>query len=470
MDAMYVSFNLKILRQYYVEALCLLCIRAKNVLEKLKSFIKEHKLFDKTDQIAIAISGGKDSVFAAYVFNELKLPFTLVHCNFKLRGQESNEDEQFVSTLATNLKYCQGIFTKSFDTEKQSQKNGTNIQETARTSRYNYFTELYTQKIFTKIITAHHKNDAVETFFINLNRGSGINGLKSIPISRDFIIRPLLAIDSNEIAEYLKTKEIEFKEDSSNKTNKYLRNKLRNKIIPSLKNEFPNFENRVTQSIGILQEENQLLNYFVEQTVSELSDFESISTPFKIAKNSLLAYPQASILLYRLLDKCGYNFKTCNQILDRNIKSGAMFYSSTHELTLDRQTILVQPLVDPLHVEINISKAGIFQHPFGELTISKTISKEFNQLKTEETVKIPPDLFPLVLRPWKTGDRINPLGLKGTIVIIDFFSDINLDTFTKTTTPSLCKGTNILWVCGHRISEDLKITTSDNMYNISISL
>ena len=169
------------------------------MLTKLKSFIEKNQLFNKSDQIGLAISGGKDSVCTAHLLNDLKISFLMVHVNFNLRRKESDSDQKFVEHLSKELSYCKGIKVYSANTKGYANTNKLSIQEAAREIRYTYFEKLKESGCFNKLITAHHQNDLIETFFINLQRKSGINGLKSIPVKRDYIIRPLFAFSSEEI-------------------------------------------------------------------------------------------------------------------------------------------------------------------------------------------------------------------------------------------------------------------------------
>lgn len=447
----------------------MLCNSAKNVLVKLKTFIKEHQLIDNSDQIALAISGGKDSVFAAHLLNELGKSFVLVHCNFNLRGEESDSDEQFVSSLCAKLKNCDGVFIKKFDTSSHAAINQLSIQEAARELRYNYFAELKDQGHFTKLITAHHQSDALETFMINLYRVTGIKGLAGIPKKRDFIIRPFLAFTSNEISDYLASNGISYREDRSNSDLKYLRNKIRLKVLPFIEEHLPSFSKNARASISHLESENELLQYFIKRETNQITHYQSNTDNLTIDKNAIQSFPQPGVILYSILDNYGFNHSQCQQIAEScDADSGKIFLSNTHKVLIDREEIKVEKLKAKNTKPISVSSEGEYLIGNYVVTLKRIKKANFNSNKNEESVEIPENLFPLTLRTWEEGDKFNPLGMKGTKLLSDFFIDEKIDVFSKDTIPLLCKNENVLWVSNYRISESIKVQSNSNLYQITI--
>lgn len=437
------------------------------MIEKLNSFITQHRLIAKSDKIALAISGGKDSVFAAYILNELKLQFVMVHVNFNLRGEESIEDAQFIRSLSVHLEYCSGVFVKNIDTIKYASDKGINTQIAAREIRYNYFNELKEKGHYTKLITAHHQDDQVETFFINLNRQAGIKGLKSIPKKRDFIIRPFLCFNGTEIESYLLNKGIPHREDSSNKSDKYARNLWRNTLLPNIKNRYPDFTTNVLNSIQKLQQESEILNRLMNEQITQVISTDN--NKLWIDSETLSTYPQPAVFLYRILDKKGFNHSQCDQILSSLDSVGAMFYSSSHQLLVDRKRLIVKEKETENLDSVEIYSAGTFLLGNYVLELEETTNVQFNDDPNEETVSISKELFPLNLRYWQEGDRIRPLGMEGSKLLSDFFIDEKVDLFTKKSLPLLCLGDEVLWVPGSRISEKIKFKDEKDLFQLKIS-
>lgn len=443
----------------------MLSISSKMLLQKIISFIKEHKLIDKSDQVALAISGGKDSVFAAHILNELEISFVMVHVNFCLRGEESVQDALFVSNLSTKLAYCSGVFHKTTDTNLYAQEFGLNIQSAARQIRYDYFQELKDQGIFTKIITAHHGSDHIETFFINLIRGSGVHGLKGIPIQREYVIRPFLNLSSNEIVQYLEDHAISYQEDSSNADTKYLRNKLRNNILPKFTKNLPQFYDGFTESLKLLKKQSDLLNHLLSEQSRRITTKESGT--LTINKSQLLSFPQPPDLLYYILDKRGFNYAQCEQIITScKNHSGAQFRSSKHQLLVGRQSLILTYIVDKHNGQLTINTSGIFRMDHLSLHIIPDNRARFNSNNNEEIVQIPQSFFPLTLRYWRNGDKFQPLGMSGHQLLSDFFINQKIESIEKKNTHVLCSGDTILWIVGHRISNQIKVKSSNDLYQL----
>ncbi len=440
---------------------------ANIVLQTINSFITKHQLLDKLDQIGLAISGGKDSVCMAYLLQEMKRPFVMVHVNFQLRGAESDADARFVRELAAQLTYCKGVFVKEIDTEAYATEHKMNTQLAAREIRYDYFEELKNAGHYTKLITAHHQSDLVETFFINLSRKSGINGLKSIPVKRDFYIRPLLAVTGQQVKDYITEHNINYREDASNASDKYGRNKWRNEILPNVVEHIPNFEQNVVGSIQMLQQENEVLTWLMEEKISAL--LTKKDNQLTIDSETLVTYPQGSVFLYRILDKYGFNHSQCEQILHNSKSTGALFYSSTHQLLVDRTTFIVRKSEAQDFSSVEIISTGTFTLGKHTLIIEETSELAFSDNPNEETVSIPAKLFPLTLRYWKEGDRIQPLGMKGSKLLSDFFIDQKINVLDKHQIPLICKDDEVLWVCGVRVSERLRVTDGQPTYKLMLT-
>lgn len=435
-------------------------LKAKNVLEKLESFIQQHQLFEFSDQLAIAVSGGKDSVFAAYALDKLGYTFKIVHCNFKLRGNESDEDERFVENLAATLPQCNGFISTTFNTIKIVENQRSSTQIIARELRYEYFEKLHKNGEFDYLITAHHQDDSLETFFINLYRGSGVKGLSGIPFIRDFYRRPLLALQAEEIQNYLKGENIEYREDSSNKESYYLRNKIRNDVLPRINRLIPDFKSRALNSITYLREEDQILAHLV----SEIEEKHSRIGPensFVINIQPLTNYPQAHVILYRILDKFSFNVDQCKQILDSK-SSGKEFHSASYKALKDRDELKVLPITE-YHTLAQVQIHGVGSFLFGEYTVVlENINKDSIDFTNEGIYYIDKDKikFPLILRTWQQADKMRPLGMHGQKLLSDIFTELKLDNWEKNQIPILLEGESVLWVMGYRIADTIKISES----------
>ncbi|MGB0851634.1 MAG: tRNA lysidine(34) synthetase TilS, partial [Bacteroidia bacterium] len=331
---------------------------------------------------------------------------------------------------------------------------------------YEYFEELKNKGQFDKLITAHHRSDALETFFINLYRTSGIQGLKSIPVQRDYIIRPFLVFSSVEIETYLESHDIPFRSDSSNQDTKYLRNKVRQEVLPNINLSLPDFEERAIKSISYLNKENDLLEYLLQGEIKKITTVQN--GRLEIQKKALFRYPQPNVVLYRILDKYGFNPSQCLHIIDTcQDKSGSTFSTVSAELIVDREHLYVQESKEELPLSVYIPGPGVYS--FGKTTfnIEKITEAVFSEDSNEEFVSLAADLFPLKIRNWEQGDRFQPLGMKGSKLLSDFFIDQKIDIQTKRNTPLLCSENEIVWVMGHRISEKIKVTNNRNLYRIS---
>lgn len=439
---------------------------ANIVLTALKSFIEKNQLFTKSDRLALAISGGRDSVCMAHLLNELSISFVMVHVNFKLRGNESDQDEAFVQDLAKKLTHCTDLHTTFADTKTYARDHGLSVQEAARNIRYAYFKKLKDENRFDKLITAHHQDDLVETFFINLYRVSGIKGLKSIPHQRDYIVRPLLALKSSDIVQYASDNHIEYREDKSNQSTHYLRNNIRHNILPKMQQHMPDFVQRAAESISILQTESETLDFLINRYIKEIVQHKKGLVI--IPKNRLLNFPQPSTLLYRILDEYGFNPAQCAQIIAScTNEPGRQFWTPTHRLTIDRTCLMVaqdSPVLPPITIE----REGSYTFGAHTITLQKVASWEFSDNPKEEVVEIPASFFPLTVRTWRQGDRFTPLGMKGSKLVSDFFIDHKLSVHDKDQVPLVCSNDQILWIVGFQIADEVKVHQGKDVYRLLV--
>ena len=441
------------------------------MLPKLQHHINKNLPFLKNKKLLVTISGGIDSVVLTHLLYKLKLQISLAHCNFKLRGKDSFKDASFVKNLAKTLNIP--LYIIEFETEKYAEEHKISIQMAARDLRYNWFQKISTEQHFDYILTAHHLDDVLETFLINLTRGTGLNGLTGIPEINGNIVRPLLPFSRNDILVYAAKNKLQWREDKSNLSTKYVRNKIRHKIIPVLKELNPNllfsFENTLEHLKGSQQIcEDSIKNIF--EDVVENKESEII---FDINKIKNLKNPKN--YLYEILNDYGFTeFEDITTLL--NAQSGKQVYSKTHRLLKDRDTLILTEILknkrsDSFKISENTSK---IEEPitlkFEKITIPFDTKNHQNKIldavlfDDKNTVSLDYDkiTFPLTIRKWQKGDYFFPIGLKGKKKISKYFKDEKFSINTKENTWLLCSKNEIIWVIGHRLDERFKVnkTTS----------
>ena len=424
------------------------------MLKKFKEYIAEKELFKKREKTLLTVSGGRDSIVLCELFHKAKLPFAIAHCNFQLRGKEANDDEIFVKKLAA--KYKVEFFSKRFETIVFAGKNKLSIQEAARVLRYKWFGEIRKKNNLDFIATAHHKDDELETFFINLIRGTGIAGLHGILPKRGKIIRPLLFADRIMIDAFVKKNKVQFREDSSNTSDKYVRNKIRHTILPLFEEINPSFRNTLSGEIGRLGEVEKIYNHFIDINSNKILKSNSISV------SALKKSQFASVLLYEVMKKYQFNSEVAKEVFSSlDSESGKLFFSPTHRLVKDREQLII--------TKLNSSKKKeLFSVSRNTKTLSIPSSVEFSRINKSINFKIPDDnkiacldfeklKFPLQLRGWKEGDFFYPLGMNKKKKLSNFFIDIKLSVFEKENIWLLCSEGKIVYILGKRIDERYKV-------------
>jgi len=433
------------------------------VLQKIKNHINQNLPFLNESKLLIAISGGLDSVVLTHLCHKLNLDFALVHCNFNLRGKESDADEDFVLQLADDLN--KEVFIESFETETYANQQKLSTQMAARELRYHWFNELSKQLSFDYILTAHHADDNLETFLINLSRGTGIEGLTGIPEINENIIRPLLSFSRKDIEEYANVNNLKWREDSSNASNKYLRNKLRLEVIPKLKEINPQLLQNFNKTVAHLQDSRTIIDDRIDSIsdaiVTKINENE---IHFGISQIEALHNPKA--YLYELLKD--YGFTKWNDIYGLlDAQSGKQVFSKTHRLIKDRDCLLLSELNsnvtssasdnyrnERLLIEENTKQ---FQTPLGTLFFET--AKQIKDLN-ESTIYIDKDKlkFPLTIRQWQEGDYFYPFGMKGKKKLSKFFKDAKLSLIDKENVWLLCSEEDIVWIINKRADERFKVT------------
>lgn len=424
------------------------------MLDRIQDFIEKNNLFSHRDKLILAISGGRDSVFLFHVLNKLNYNFELAHCNFKLRSKESDDDEIFVNKLAKN--YAIKLNVKCFETSAYAKQNSLSIQMAARNLRYEWLNKLKYKANAKYIITAHHKDDNVETFFINLFRGTGVKGLLAINKKNKDIVRPLLFLSREEINSYINLNNISYREDSSNSSNKYVRNLIRNEIIPKIKEINPSIQNTITNNIATFSQFYEVYSQKINEIKSSIINNEP--PYYSINIEDLKKIFPKEIYMHELLSPFGFN--NVRPILNALYsQSGKKFISKKYMLLIDRKKIILKKH-DGFKNEIYFIEKNTcnIQHP---INMDFFLSENMDIAKEDNLANIDFDLleFPLILRRWINGDRFIPLGMKNFKKLSDFFIDKKLTLFDKNEAWVLCSANkDIVWVIGYRIDNRYKLT------------
>jgi tRNA(Ile)-lysidine synthase len=417
------------------------------MLQKFTEHISLNFPFLKDKKLLIAISGGLDSVVLFHLLHQLNYNISLAHCNFKLRDKESDLDEEFVRNISQ--KTSNQFFTKRFNTSTFAKKNKISTQIAARALRYNWFQEVLTEYNFDFVLTAHHLDDNLETFLINLTRGSGLEGFTGIPAQNGTIVRPLLPFSRSDILKYAQENKLTWREDASNASTKYTRNKIRHQVIPVLKEINPSILSSFEKTISNLQESQQIIKDRIETISKEVTEEKNNLIKLDIGKIKQLSNPKA--YLFELLK--AYQFTEWTDVYNLlSAQTGKQVFSKTHRLLKDRDFLILSE-IDNKETEENQ-----FAIQENQSEINKPIQltfKEVNNTSTEnkQTIYVDKDLlkYPLQLRKWQNGDYLYPTGMQGKKKLSKFFKDEKFSLLEKENAWLLCNANNeIIWVVNYR--------------------
>lgn len=398
------------------------------------------------------MSGGRDSTVLAHLTNRLRFSIVLAHCNFNLRGSESDEDEAFVIDFSKKLGV--EVHVQHFDTQAYMTTHHHSVQLATRTLRYQWFASLRATLHYDYILTAHHADDNLETFLINLSRGTGLEGLTGIPEQNNHIVRPLLPFSGNDILTYAKKNQLMWREDSSNAETKYLRNKIRHEIVPRLKDLHPTFLSNFQKTLTYLKESNQVANRQLSTHKATL--FQKEGTAYKIAIAKLTALSPQSYYLYELFKDFGFTqWDAVAHIL--HAPSGKQLLSATHRLVKDRAYIYITTIGAKEY-----DTPVLIQEHTRSITspISMTIDEVNNITNTaEHTIYVDKEKlkFPLTVRKWQKGDYFYPFGMQGKKKLSKFFTDEKYSLLDKEAQWLLCVHDAIIWVIGKRADNRYKV-------------
>jgi len=447
------------------------------MLDQFKAYINRYNLLAEGEKAILALSGGIDSMALADLLLKSKVQFVAAHCNFHLRGEESDGDEKFVREFAEqNEIQC---FVKHFETEKFAKEQGLSIEMAARELRYAWFEELRQQLGYDKIAVAHHADDQAETFFINLLRGAGLRGLKGMLPKTGVIIRPLLWASREQIRQYAVENQIVWRDDHTNAESVYLRNKIRNQLLPVFDELQPEARQGLYKSLEHLASENELYRELLKEKLSLIVESgedscviarrndEAIQTrkSYRVSLDcfAALAMTQSEQLLFEWLRNYNFNTDQCRFIFEAmETGVGNKYYSPTHCLVIGRNELQLSEIknVDEREMKIEVGEEGLDEPmPLRFSCFEKT--DDFVIDKSQKVAQLDFDKlkFPLTLRHWRHGDRFHPLGMKGSKLLSDFFVDQKFTEQQKTSVLLLTSSAgDIVWVVGWRIDDRFKVT------------
>ncbi|WP_293890206.1 tRNA lysidine(34) synthetase TilS [Flavobacterium sp.] len=423
------------------------------MLVKFQNHINANLPFLKGKKLLLATSGGIDSMVLLYLCHELKLDIRVAHCNFRLRGDESGEDEKFVKEQCEKMDVL--LFVNHFDTEKFAEQHKLSIQVVARNLRYEWFNTLLINNDYDYILTAHHLDDSLETFLINFTRGSGLDGLTGIPEQNGNIVRPLLPFSRNEIEAFAKENNLEWREDSSNASDKYLRNKLRHDIIPLLKELNPSLLNSFENTISNLKQAQTLVDdasrIVYRKVVTDINFQKRINLTELMQLTNYPAY------LYQWLEPFGFSdWDSINDLT--TAQSGKQIHSQNYTLLKDRNELIVFPKTESEETRQflieKLEKVVKFPLKITFCNVDDISVQPSNVIFVDEE-KLQ---YPLEIRKWKEGDVFYPNGMNGKKKLSKFFKDEKFSLPDKSDAWLLCSGNQIVWVVGKRQDERFKVT------------
>jgi len=445
-----------------------------NLLQRYQEFIKKENLFSPKDKLLLAVSGGVDSVALCELCKQTNYDFEIAHCNFQLRGEESERDEKFVKQLAE--KYKVEIKIKKFDTEKFAEENKMSIQEAARVLRYEWFGELVDSSEFgvrshelptpdfrlrTFLLTAHHANDNAETVLMNFCRGTGLHGLTGIPVSYGNIRRPLLCFTKDEIVRFAKENKLEFVEDSSNLSSKYTRNLFRNEIILAISNVYPQVNENLNDNINRFKEIEKLYKLAVNDIKKKL--VKEKGSEWHIPIKQLMGYNNRA-LIYEIIADFGFTEKQIDEVIKLSESDSGKYLDSpafNYRIIKHRHWFIISPINSAESRMIIIEekdKNVLFEEGVIEIEGLQTSNPKLQTSNNIACLDSKDLNFPLILRKWKTGDYFYPLGMKKKKKLSRFFIDQKLSKTEKEKAWVIEMDKKIIWVVGKRIDERFKVT------------
>lgn len=446
----------------------------KELISQINAYIAKNQLVEVGDRVIVGFSGGADSVALISILSDLGVCEVVVaHCNFHLRGEESMRDEQFVRDFAekNNLE----AHFIDFDVYEYCAKNGVSVEMACRELRYNYFAQLADRINATSVAVAHHSDDNAETAMLNILRGTGIAGLCGMQPRNGMVIRPLLSISRKDVEQYLSDVGLSYVTDSSNNSNDYKRNILRNLILPELRNNFPAVDSAIATTIDNCNGAYAIYRKAIDETLAVAITTNADGSIY-ISSAILLESASASTLLHEAIKGFGFNSAQVSQILESIISNniGAKFLTASHQLVVSRGRVEIGTVALPKKPKrITLSDVDEMLANGFKVTIIEPNEQGAFPLERNNSNRVYFDITILdaemTLRSWEMGDRIKPFGMRGSKKISDLFTDMKYSALDKQRTNLLVADNEIVWVVGVRRSIHYPVTDS-TLLAISIEL
>ncbi len=430
-----------------------------NMTEIVRRYIEREGLLDADKRYLVAVSGGADSVCLLRLMLMLGYQVEAVHCNFHLRGEESDRDELFVKDLCKS--HNTELHLIHFDTKTYASLHHVSIEMAARELRYRYFEQLRQDMGFDGICVAHHQDDSVETVLMNLLRGTGIHGLTGIKPRNGYILRPLLAVSRKDIEEWLREQGQDYVTDSSNLEADVTRNKIRLNIIPLLHDISPSANDNILATARRISEAANVYDHSITEAINRLTSpipqhptpNNQHPSPNTLSINALLCEPSPESILFEWLSPMHFSPATIEQISLSlpNVQAGREWSSSTHQLTVSQGFLLAEPIQAP-RPTLRIPETGTYIYDeTASIRIEKRNGAHISKQAAIASLDAGKVKFPLVLRPVRQGDRFQPFGMKGTKLVNDYLTDRHLSVFEKRRTLVVCDSQeHIVWLVNHR--------------------
>lgn len=445
--------------------------------KRFEKFVSDEKLFSADTKVLLALSGGVDSVVLLNLFYRSKVKFAAAHCNFQLRSLESDEDEAFVRKLTSELEVP--LFVKKFKTESFAKSQKISIQEAARVLRYDWFNELLEEEEFDLITTAHHLDDSIETVLFNLSNGCGISGLHGIlPLNKEKkLIRPLMFASKKEIMAFASENGIDFREDSSNSSDKYSRNLIRHHVLPVLETINQGFVDNFARNIRNFMETAALQKFAIEKIKTEICEELSADELLKINLESIFDFPSPLTVLFELIKPYGFNRNQAEQILEqaKNHES-ALYLSEFYLINRNYKKLRVFLKADNIaqtEIIINEGESEVLVNYSQKLIFEIMTKEQFDSHpKNKNLAFFDADKidFPFLLRYYRNGDSFSPFGMSGKLKkLSSFFKDEKIPEYKRSMVPLLVSDSKIIWVIGYRSSNDFFVS-NDSKKILKVSL
>lgn len=431
------------------------------------TLIKERSLLVPNDKLLLAVSGGLDSVVLTDLMSSLQYPYAIAHCNFGLRGDESNEDENFVRQLAQAKKV--DFHVQHFNTKYYAEEEGISTQMAARSLRYSWLERVRQTEGYSRLVTAHHLSDSLETALMNFTRGTGVRGLRGIRVQSGNVIRPLLTTTRHDIEAYARENALQWREDSSNAQDNYTRNFFRHHIIPRMKEVNPALEQSFDSMSRRLRDADRLIMEMAEILMRDYSTLRG--KDWYISKKAFASGNLA--VAEEIFRPFGLNISQVRDLIKglKQEKGTRLYHSKTHQINVDRKFIIISGRFEPTSEEIEIqSLEHSISHSLGTFHFDFTANTgELHRQQYSISVDEGKVHLPLKIRKWKEGDTFQPLGMTGKKKISDFMIDAKIPLNLKERVYVMESEGEILWVIGYRLDERFKVT-KDTQRILHISL